>query len=59
MDPRIKKVIDSYKSSDCERIVGIGVVLEQLQGLTDWSWNEFRAQVKKMLDESSERKKPN
>lgn len=60
MDPRIRKVIDSYKRSDSQRIVGIGVTLELLQKLTDWTWEEFRFQVKKILDESSQAsKKPN
>ena len=59
MDPRIRKVIDRYKRSDSQRIVGIGITLEMLQKLTDWTWEEFRSQVKKMLDESSQRKKAN
>ena len=59
MDPRIKKVIDSYKSSDSERIVGIGITLELLQKLAGWTWEEFRREVKKILDESGQRKKPN
>lgn len=59
MDPRIKKVIDSYKSSDSPRIVGIGLILEELQNLAGWSWERFRMEVKTMLDESGKAKKPN